>query len=191
MDTLDRGFDARGGQVWGAKDETYRFRRIDPALQDPQLNALAGLLHGPFRTPGGRESLTVCRLDADVPVRTLLVEQSGLPLLPSAGIVRLEHPASEAGLQLDFHALPARAIGRCPRSAPGQTDVSVSADATPYCRFSLIRQSDGFSGSGRCPGLKAANGRTVEATLTRRFLEFALQGADGRNETLLHLEPSE
>lgn len=30
METWDRGFDAVGKQVWGAKEEPYRFRRIDP-----------------------------------------------------------------------------------------------------------------------------------------------------------------
>lgn len=29
MDTLDRGFDAAGKQVWGAKEEPYQFRWID------------------------------------------------------------------------------------------------------------------------------------------------------------------
>jgi hypothetical protein len=28
MQTWDRGFDAAGKQVWGAKDESYRFRRV-------------------------------------------------------------------------------------------------------------------------------------------------------------------
>ncbi|UFP95446.1 chromophore lyase CpcT/CpeT [Gloeobacter morelensis] len=30
MDTRDRGFDAQGNQVWGAKEEPYRFRRLTP-----------------------------------------------------------------------------------------------------------------------------------------------------------------
>lgn len=30
MDTWDRGFDSTGKQVWGAKTESYRFRRIQP-----------------------------------------------------------------------------------------------------------------------------------------------------------------
>ena len=30
MDTLDRGFDASGNQVWGATNETYQFRWIQP-----------------------------------------------------------------------------------------------------------------------------------------------------------------
>ncbi len=29
MDTLDRGFDAAGNQIWGAKEEPYQFRWID------------------------------------------------------------------------------------------------------------------------------------------------------------------
>lgn len=29
MDTWDRGFDAQGNQVWGAKDQSYQFRWID------------------------------------------------------------------------------------------------------------------------------------------------------------------
>jgi len=29
MNTWDRGFDATGNQVWGAKDKPYQFRRID------------------------------------------------------------------------------------------------------------------------------------------------------------------
>lgn len=33
MDTLDRGFDADGNQVWGAKDEPYKFRWIDRTIR--------------------------------------------------------------------------------------------------------------------------------------------------------------
>ena len=31
MDTRDRGFDATGKQVWGAKDAPYQFRWLDAA----------------------------------------------------------------------------------------------------------------------------------------------------------------
>lgn len=35
METWDRGFDAAGKQVWGAKEEPYRFRRVDPQPVGP------------------------------------------------------------------------------------------------------------------------------------------------------------
>lgn len=34
MDTLDRGFDAAGNQIWGAKDEPYKFRWIESAKRE-------------------------------------------------------------------------------------------------------------------------------------------------------------
>lgn len=34
MDTLDRGFDAAGNQVWGAKDKPYQFRWINAGERD-------------------------------------------------------------------------------------------------------------------------------------------------------------
>lgn len=34
MDTLDRGFDAAGNQIWGAKDEPYKFRWINKVKGD-------------------------------------------------------------------------------------------------------------------------------------------------------------
>ena len=34
MDTLDRGFDAAGNQIWGAKEEPYQFRWIDTVKAD-------------------------------------------------------------------------------------------------------------------------------------------------------------
>ncbi|MGA7933550.1 MAG: chromophore lyase CpcT/CpeT [Kovacikia sp.] len=33
MDTWDRGFDANGKQVWGAKAESYQYRRINPQAE--------------------------------------------------------------------------------------------------------------------------------------------------------------
>lgn len=48
METWDRGFDAEGTQVWGAQDESYQYRDIDPNTQDPQVNAVAQLFNGAF-----------------------------------------------------------------------------------------------------------------------------------------------
>lgn len=38
METWDRGFDATGQQLWGAKQQGYRFRPIAPHADQPPLN---------------------------------------------------------------------------------------------------------------------------------------------------------
>jgi CpeT/CpcT family (DUF1001) len=52
METWDRGFDAEGKQVWGAREQSYQYRDIDPQIQDPEVNAIAQWLNGTFATQG-------------------------------------------------------------------------------------------------------------------------------------------
>lgn len=44
MDTWDRGFDAAGNQVWGAKEESYQFRWISPSASRCSNLSILGCL---------------------------------------------------------------------------------------------------------------------------------------------------
>jgi hypothetical protein len=156
MDTLDRGFDAAGTQVWGATDDTYQFRRIDPKRQDPELNTLAKYLAGRLAGAGGEAGYSAEPVSIAPGQVDLLVENT-LGEGPARGLLLLRR-GDDGRLRASF--------------------TSVEPTAATACTVRFLREGERFRGEGGCP----LAGRTVSlgAIVGRDGIDLTIAGRSRR-----------
>lgn len=192
METWDRGFDAEGKQVWGAKDESYQYRDIDPKTQDPQVNALAQLFHGAFDNaaqvaadatflPVRFHNCPAIVLNSPFPETTpvLISEQaSNAPTLQFASqrLVQIRRSADGATLELLSYKLKGEGWADfCDRPIEAR-QIGVDAIGDAECTIVFRPDDEAFIGAtppGGCPSqFRGSQAVTIDARFSQEGLEM-------------------
>ncbi|MGB5900457.1 MAG: CpcT/CpeT family chromophore lyase [Geitlerinemataceae cyanobacterium] len=200
METWDRGFDAAGKQVWGAEDESYQYRDIDPKVQDPEVNAVAQFFNGAFDNsaqvaedetflPVRFNNCPAIVTDSPFPETTpiLVSEQaSNAPTLQFASqrLVQIRRSADGARIELASYKLEGEGWADFCDRPPEDRLVAAEAIGNAECTIVFTPDGDeGFIGSTP-PGGCSSNFRgsaavTIDARFSRDGLEMWERWFDG------------
>lgn len=199
METWDRGFDAQGNQVWGAQDESYQYRDIDPKRQDPQVNAVAQLFNGAFDN-----SAQVAADDTFLPVRfnncpviipnspfpettpVLISEQaSNAPTLQFASqrLVQIRRSADGETIELASYKLEGEGWADfCDRPLE-ERQIQANAIGSAECTIIFKPKDEAFVGvtpPGGCPSqFRGSETVTIDARFSQDSLEMWERWYDG------------
>jgi hypothetical protein len=192
METWDRGFDAQGQQVWGASDESYQYRDIDPTTQDPQVNALAQWFNGGFDNsaqvaadgtflPVRFKNCPARVLDSPFPETTpiLISEQaSNAPTLQFASqrLVQIRRSADGSTIELASYKLEGEGWADFCDRPREERQVSATAIGTAECTILFRPEEAVFIGTtppGGCPSrFRGSETVTIDARFSRDGLEL-------------------
>ncbi|HIK33525.1 MAG TPA: hypothetical protein IGS31_19565 [Oscillatoriales cyanobacterium M4454_W2019_049] len=199
METWDRGFDAEGNQVWGAQDDSYQYRDIDPIAQDPQVNAIAQLFNGAFDNsaqvaadssflPVRFHNCPAAVSDSPFPETTpiLVSEQaSNSPELQFASqrLVQFRRSAESGAIELASYKLEGdRWDNFCDRP-PAERLVPADAIGNAECTIVFRFEEGVFIGStpeGGCPSnFRGSEAVTIDARFSRDGLDLWERWYDG------------
>jgi CpeT protein len=200
METWDRGFDAGGQQVWGARDESYQYRDIDPKTQDPWVNAVAQFFNGAFDN-----SAQVAEDETFLPVRfhncpvvvanspfpettpILVSEQaSNAPTLQFASqrLVQIRRSGDGSAIELASYKLEGEEWANFCDRPPEDRQVVAEAIGTAECTIVFRPDEDaaliGSTPSGGCPSrFRGSEAVTIDARFSRDGLEMWERWYDG------------
>lgn len=190
METWDRGFDAAGQQVWGAQDESYQFRRLDPASRDAEVDAIARRLHGAFVAQGQPEATyegCVVRPDGISSLSSPLLflekrEGDRLQFQRFAWFQRTQAGSLQALL---YPPQPAAAVSCQGPQRPSLA--AISPDVFSVCLYNFVREGDAFVGrrTDPCaldPETTSPLPDTLRISLTEDTLEILEQPTDSEEE---------
>jgi CpeT/CpcT family (DUF1001) len=199
METWDRGFDAQGQQVWGATDQSYQYRDIDPRTQDPQVNAVAQLFNGAFDNsaqvaeddtflPVRYHNCPVIVLNSAFPETTpiLLSEQaSNAPTLQFASqrLVKIRRSVDGGAIELASYKLRGEEWANFCDRQPEERQIEAGAIGDAECTIILRPEEGEFIGStppGGCASrFRGSEAMTIEARFSQDGLEIWERWYDG------------
>ncbi|AFY69884.1 protein of unknown function DUF1001 [Thalassoporum mexicanum PCC 7367] len=203
METWDRGFDASGKQVWGADDSSYKFKDINPASQDAQLNQIAAMLSGKFNNAEQQQSdptflpvrfnNCVVNIEPDelfpTGTQVMVLEQAAnSPELKFAS-QRVAHlyrlPAPDNSFRMvTYKLVDGDFADFCDRPASGKV-LTATQIGQRECQITYQQESDYYVGTtpdSGCPSqFRGSTYITIDSRLSDSQLEFWERWYDGRS----------
>ncbi len=163
MDTCDQEFSAKGAQVWGVREESHQFRRIDPLKQVPEVNAVAKFLNGRF-TDTSQEALqfVTCSILLENGQVFLNIAQH----LETVGLLTLTTSRIQSGdrlVVLSFFETSAQAL-QCDSGKPLPATLQKL-----LCTLTLSQQEDAFVGIGDGFKMQISREQLPISTRNRRW----------------------